>query len=369
MEVFQIKFDYDIFLKLLTLCFIGYDGISKGTSPIILVSYILCCLGITFFKYLLKRKSIFILIEFILTLYTTVNHLPSAALILSIEIMEYLLIIKLVETPSIACAVLLPVALYRFNPPFEILFYLILLVISFFNSYKSTDKISEFEREDLKQRAQIQHLESKLNAQSEIHGHDVYTARLEERAKISGKLHDKIGHTISAVLLQLEAIKFIMDSDPEKSHKMLDSSIETLRSGTDEIRMTLRNIRPAEEELGINRIKSILEEKTKNTPFKFTLNYSGDLDKISSSIWRIFLQCTMELSTNSIKYSKGNSISVSIEVLNKFLKLEVKDNGIGATSINKNLGLLNIEDKIAIENGKVILNGDDGFSAVILIPC
>ena len=58
---------------------------------------------------------------------------------------------------------------------------------------------------------------------------------------------------------------------------------EYIREGMEEIRMTLRNIKPSEEELGINRIRKILDEKIKDTDIKGKVTYNGDLDKVNSN--------------------------------------------------------------------------------------
>ena len=92
------------------------------------------------------------------------------------------------------------------------------------------------------------------------------------------------------------------------------------------------------------------------------------MEKIDSKLWIIFIQAITELTTNSAKYSKAKLIIVNIEVLNRFIKLEVKDDGIGCKDIKKGIGLRNIEEKVSGINGKLIINNEDGFGVIILIP-
>ena len=230
---------------------------------------------------------------------------------------------------------------------------------------KKIKKLDEIQED---QRKLIYNLQKKMAQEMDIQEQILYTARLEERNNISSRLHDKIGHTISGTLLQLEASKFILDKDKDKGFSMLESCIENLRKGMDEIRMTLRNIKPAEEELGINRIRRILDEKIKGTKINGKVTYAGNLDKISASLWMVFMHIITELTTNSIKYSGGNLIEIKIEILNKFIKLEVKDNGLGCEKVKKGIGLRNIEESISNLNGKMIINNEDGFDVIILIP-
>lgn len=230
---------------------------------------------------------------------------------------------------------------------------------------KKIKKLDEIQED---QRKLIYNLQKKMAQDMDIQEQILYTARLEERNNISSRLHDKIGHTISGTLLQLEASKFILDKDKEKGFSMLESCIENLRKGMDEIRMTLRNIKPAEEELGINRIRRILDEKIKGTKINGKVTYAGNLDKISASLWMVFMHIITELTTNSIKYSGGDLIEIKIEILNKFIKLEVKDNGLGCEKVKKGIGLRNIEESISNLNGKMIINNEEGFDVIILIP-
>ena len=242
---------------------------------------------------------------------------------------------------------------------------MLVFILIYENQAKKIKKLDDMQEE---QRKLIYNLQKKIVEERDIQEQVLYTARLEERNNISSRLHDKIGHTISGTLLQLEASKFILENDKEKGFSMLDSCIENLRKGMDEIRMTLRSIKPAKEELGINRIRKILDEKIKGTKIKGKVNYIGNLDKISSSLWMIFVHSITELTTNSIKYSDGDLIEIKIEILNKFIKLEVKDNGIGCEKIKKGIGLRNIEESVSNLNGKLIINNEDGFDVIILIP-
>lgn len=230
---------------------------------------------------------------------------------------------------------------------------------------KKIKKLDEIQED---QRKLIYNLQKKMAQEMDIQEQILYTARLEERNNISSRLHDKIGHTISGTLLQLEASKFILDEDKDKGFSMLESCIENLRKGMDEIRMTLRNIKPAEEELGINRIRRILDEKIKGTKINGKVTYAGNLNKISASLWMVFMHIITELTTNSIKYSGGDLIEIKIEILNKFIKLEVKDNGLGCEKVKKGIGLRNIEESISNLKGKMIINNEDGFDVIILIP-
>ncbi|MCY6957087.1 sensor histidine kinase [Clostridium brassicae] len=195
-----------------------------------------------------------------------------------------------------------------------------------------------------------------------------YMSQLEERNKIAQAIHDNIGHTISGSLMQLEAIKFIMDKDTTKSKDMIQNTINVLREGMDSIRATLRNIKPPVEQIGVNKLKLILAEFEVNSRIKTNLYCEGDLGAVSMVYWKIINDSLKEILTNTIKYSNATEIKAKIEILNKIIKFQVKDNGVGCSSVIKGLGIKGIEERCENVEGKVIIDGYEGFSVILLLP-
>ncbi|VYT90168.1 hypothetical protein [Clostridium tertium] len=371
--MFIHSYDIYILIKLVLSLYVAWTSIENNEINILVVLFILIYIIVIFIKgmvikYDVLYKSLFI-IEALLAIFFTTRYISSAILMICILIAEYF--IK--EKKRIYIGIILyiaPLILVINDSNIKNIIMILIIILVLVISYElNIKKIMDLDRIQEEQRKLIYNLQKKMSDERNLQEQILSTARLEERNKISSRLHDKIGHTISGTLLQLEASKYILNNDKEKGFSMLDTCIENLRNGMEEIRMTLRNIKPAEEELGINRIRKTLDEKIKDTDIKGKVSYSGDLDKISANIWIVFIQIIQELTTNSIKYSKGNLILVNIEVLNKIIKLEVKDNGKGCTNIKKGIGLRNIEESISKLNGKLVINSEEGFGIIILIPC
>ncbi len=207
-----------------------------------------------------------------------------------------------------------------------------------------------------------------LNNQMEYKNQIIYTSQLQERNNIAQQIHDKLGHSISGSLMQLEAAKLIMDKDSNQSKAIIQSTINVLREGMESIRFTLKNIKPETEQLGINKVKLLVDEFKNKGKINASLYYSKDLEKITYIEWKVICDSIQEAFTNIIKYSQANNVKVKVEVLNTLLKVEIKDDGIGCTRIEKGLGLSGIEERTMNLNGKVIIDGSSGFSVIILLP-
>jgi signal transduction histidine kinase len=366
------SYDLFILLKLILIIYVTWTSVENDSTNFVVVIFILLYIIVIFIKVMISKYSLLFklvsIIEAVITIVFATKYLSLASLMISILIVEFF--IK--EIKNIYIGILLSIFplifLLKDNNYKDAVIVLIIMLIFIFIYESQMNKLKKLDEIQEEQRKLIYNLQKKLADERDIQEQILYTARLEERNKISARLHDKIGHTISGTLLQLEASKFVLENDKEKGFSMLDSCIENLRKGMEEIRMALRNIKPAEEELGINRIRNILDEKIKGTNIKGKVIYIGDLDKISAKLWTVFINIITELTTNSIKYSYGDLIEIKIETLNKFIKVEVKDNGFGCKKVQKSIGLRNIEESISNLNGKLIINSDDGFSVIVLIP-
>ncbi|HEX2947486.1 MAG TPA: sensor histidine kinase [Clostridia bacterium] len=220
--------------------------------------------------------------------------------------------------------------------------------------------------EELRDRNEI--LLSRLDAGSEYEAQLRYLSQIEERNSLAQKIHDKVGHTLAGSIIQLEAAGLIIDKDTGKASQMVENVAENLKEGMESIRSTLRQIKPAPEQLGVNRIKLILEEFTLNSGIKTNFSYQGSLEVVLHIQWKIILDNIREALTNALKYSTATRIDIRLEVLSKLIKVEVHDNGKGAISIKKGLGLAGMEERTENAGGKLILDGSNGFSVITLLP-
>jgi len=220
--------------------------------------------------------------------------------------------------------------------------------------------------EELRDRNEV--LLSRLDAGNEYEAQLRYLSQIEERNSLAQKIHDKVGHTLAGGIIQLEAAGLIMEKDLGKAAQMVGTVADNLKEGMESIRSTLREIKPAPEQLGINRLKLILEEFSLNNGIRTFISYQGSLDVVSHTQWRVIIDNVREALTNALKYSEATQINVMLEVMSKLIKAEVHDNGKGAILIKKGLGLAGMEERTENAGGKLILDGSNGFSAITLLP-
>nr|MDA3832945.1 histidine kinase [Spirochaetales bacterium] len=75
-----------------------------------------------------------------------------------------------------------------------------------------------------------------------------------ERNRLAHELHDVLAHTLSSLAVQLEAIKATIPPEETQTQQMLDKTIQNTRSGLQETRRSVRNLRSEPlEELGFQQ--------------------------------------------------------------------------------------------------------------------
>lgn len=190
---------------------------------------------------------------------------------------------------------------------------------------------------------------------------------LEERAELSQTLHDKLGHNINGSVYQLEAVKVLMEKEPEASKKMIQAVIDQLRSGMDEIREILRNERPKKYKLAVLQLEKLCEE-CRQKGVEARLITKGELKNVPERYLEIILDNAYEAVSNSMKYAKCSEIKISVHVLNQMVRCSISDNGSGCSEVVDGMGISGMRKRIREVNGILDFETEAGFTINMLLP-
>ena len=190
---------------------------------------------------------------------------------------------------------------------------------------------------------------------------------LEERAELSQTLHDKLGHNINGSVYQLEAVKVLMEQEPETSKKMIQAVIDQMRGGMDEIRVILRKERPKKYKLTVLQLEKLCEEcRVKGVEAQ--LITEGELNKIPEKYLEIILDNAYEAVSNSMKYAKCSKIKISVHVLNQMVRCSIEDNGVGCSEVIDGMGISGMRKRMREVNGILDFDTEIGFTINMLLP-
>lgn len=191
-----------------------------------------------------------------------------------------------------------------------------------------------------------------------------YLAEIKERNRIAREIHDNVGHSIAGVLMQLQAAFKLQGRDQERSNEILKKSIDALSNSLTIMRDTVHNIKP-NEAVGIEYIETIIKG------FKFCsidFKKSGDFSCLSPEHLEFLASNIKEALTNAAKYSKATLININIEINSAFLRLLIKDNGVGCPNIKEGLGISGMRERTVNMGGSFSVSSENSFIIVFLVP-
>ncbi|SCZ10489.1 sensor histidine kinase [Alkaliphilus peptidifermentans] len=194
-------------------------------------------------------------------------------------------------------------------------------------------------------------------------------SQLEERNRLSVEIHDTIGHRLTALLMQLEAIIRYQEVDGENLKEMLESARDYLSNCVDLLRSTVKNMKPRSYRGGILTLKDFLDSFTRQTGINTAFEIKGQpYDLLPGDITALYKNL-QEATTNSSRHGKGSLIKVTLEYLESGVAMEVADDGQGASVINKGLGITGMEERVALLGGSLeIKSSNIGFTITTIIP-
>ena len=190
---------------------------------------------------------------------------------------------------------------------------------------------------------------------------------LEERAKLSQTLHDKLGHNINGSVYQLEAVKVLMEKDPERAKEMVQAVIDQLRTGMDEIRAILRKERPEKKDLALLQLYKLCED-CNNKGVETEFEKEGDITLIPDDLWEVILDNAYEAVSNAMKYARCTRIDIRIVIMNRMVRCSIRDNGIGCKEVKDGMGISGMRQRVRAVGGTIDLETEAGFTVNMLLP-
>lgn len=236
-----------------------------------------------------------------------------------------------------------------------------MLLVSMFYTLVLRQKLHAAQEKQMEQRKEVVKLQEQLRHNKALTKTIQYSARLEERNRLSVRLHDKIGHNISGSIMILEAAMLQYEKNPDRAIASVQMATQNLKQGIDDIRAALREERPVLKEIGKNDLQLLLGDMETKHGFHTFFRTEGDLEDITVQQWKCIYDNAQELMTNTIKHSKGTMFTIEIHVMSSMIKVQYYDNG-GCKSFVKGMGLQAIEERSIKCGGNCFFEGNEtGF--------
>jgi len=193
---------------------------------------------------------------------------------------------------------------------------------------------------------------------------------LKERNKIAREIHDTVGHTLTTVLVEIEASKRLMKVNSDLSLEKLTLAQEQVRKGLNDIRSSVRILEKGNELLDFYPSLEALIKDTElhsGVAIKSQIDFSLNLNKQSQ---KIIFSSLQEGLTNGIRHGKSTAFLFKLFRKEDKVYFSLEDNGLGSGTLTYGFGLRAMRDRTYEIGGSFDINSTpfEGLELKITLP-
>lgn len=239
----------------------------------------------------------------------------------------------------------------------------------FITKYQITQrqKLSKALKEIEVKKLQLENAYEKLKQNSEVLEE---VTVLKERNRIAREIHDTVGHTLTTVLIEVEAGKRLISKNPVVAADKLELAQEQLRKGLSDIRKSVKMLQDRGTILEfVPSLESLILETEKHTEVRFKYDISIDI-KLPEAYEKLIYNTLLESITNGIKHGNSSEFIFYLTIKGDMLYFQFKDNGIGCDNIIPGFGLTTMRSRVEELGGtfQILSSGKEGCSIILSLP-
>jgi PAS domain S-box-containing protein len=229
---------------------------------------------------------------------------------------------------------------------------------------------AEAERERLHQEV------SASREQLKVLSRRLIEAQEEERRKLAHELHDEIGQVLTAVILNLEALRSRVAPD---AWPKLDESVQVVHQAVEQVRSLSLDLRPSS--LGLLGLESALRvyldrhARRAGLTLEFTSSLAGR--RFAPTLETVCFRIVQEAVTNVLRHARASRCWVELRIDGE-VQLAVRDNGVGfdvttarqGALRGEGFGLLSMQERAQLFGGHLEIDSspDQGTTVRARFP-
>lgn len=184
-------------------------------------------------------------------------------------------------------------------------------------------------------------------------------AAAEERLRIARELHDAVGHDVSLMVVQAEALAAV--TDDERADAIAAQGRRTMA----ELHRVLRDD-PGRK--GLDELDEVLED-ARAAGVDLTLTIEGTPRPLPPGLDASAFRIVQEAVTNVVRHAHGAPATVTIHYGDAGLRLTIADEGGRSLAISNGRGLIGMRERVAAFDGTLEAGSKDtGYEVRVELP-
>jgi two-component system sensor histidine kinase UhpB len=175
-------------------------------------------------------------------------------------------------------------------------------------------------------------------------------AQEAERRRIAQELHDEIGQSLTAVLLQL---KRTAANAPADTRSELLEIQEAARASLDEVRRIARRLRPVVlEDLGlVSALNALARGFSEQTGVRVNRRFDSGIPALAEDVELVLYRVAQEGLTNVARHAEASRVDLTLERGPKGVTLRVADDGRGLDGAVDGGGIRGMRERAILIGG------------------
>jgi two-component system sensor histidine kinase UhpB len=197
----------------------------------------------------------------------------------------------------------------------------------------------------------------------------IVSVQEEERRLISHELHDESGQALTALKMNLEAMRDQVPDELPRLRKSIDEAIVLTSETMSELRTLAHDLRPPS--IDTVEVDSLLEGVCRDFRKRslIAIRYFGDqAPPLEPAVSITFYRLLQEALTNIARHANATQVRVAFQQDAEALTLTVEDNGDGfdydatlaAQDRSKGIGILGMEERLKTVGGRLEIHSAPG---------
>lgn len=173
-------------------------------------------------------------------------------------------------------------------------------------------------------------------------------AALSERTRLARDIHDGIGHQLTSLIVQMQALEIMLPAQAERAAEQVPIMLETARKAMSEVRSAVREWSDDETGLGIAALKGLAGQSAAQSGIEFRFECDErKMPELPLDTGVILYRVLQETLTNVMKHSGANRAVIRLEAVEGRAVLSVSDNGVYSShaELKPDFGMLGMRSR------------------------
>jgi len=191
-------------------------------------------------------------------------------------------------------------------------------------------------------------------------------AQESERHRVARELHDEVGQSLTAVMLQLDRVSQLASG--ELREEMAEAR-EVTRSSLEDVRAIATRLRPeALDDLGLpSALAALTDRVAERTGVRIERRFARQVPDLTPERELVCYRIAQEAVTNALRHSEASTIAVELSATGATLTLTVTDDGKGLEGEAPGSGIQGMRERALIVGAKLQIESSRGVGTTVML--